>query len=215
MSFFPATKSSKSTKHIYAFLGVGAAVATSIASLQGCSPDEGTTIADAGRTPQDAGSAAQDSGSNVDANVSPVDGGSDAGKLTQSEAYCAAYASHGTCPNQTPSACRESDKCIFGKMSPAAASAFNDCYAAPSCKSQDACMVIAGKAIADPGASKFITDCKARYTSCGGGFDDENCSETPFAWPGIGAAAQACVEKPCGEIGPCMQALADTLEVCP
>lgn len=131
----------------------------------------------------------------------------------QVAAYCAALASHNACSGST-GACSASSKCLMGKMLPTSADAFNQCYRAPSCKTSDKCLVVAGQAAVDPGASSFQSDCVARVSDCAGSFAKDKCSVVVFAFPGGGAAAEACIAKECGEIQGCFKALENSLQSC-
>lgn len=203
-----------SCPRILAQLTFAVFVATGVVSTQGCSSDSVAGSGDAGTSLSDASTSQQDGAIPIDAGQSIPDSGKDSGPTTAAEIYCAAVASHATCAGQTPSTCDESGKCIFGKMLPESAVEYSNCHSAPSCKSQDTCVIAAGKLAGGSAATQFATDCANRLTACPKAFDDENCNEAPFAWPGIGAAAQACLAKPCEEIDACMKSLGATLKNC-
>lgn len=214
---FFSSVSTRARKALCFSTPVGAALALAFLNLQACSSDPAVPQ-DSGTRAQDGSVVVPDSGttSDPDTGTSKADSGSDAAPLSQSEAFCAALASHGTCPDQTARPCKDNDKCLFGKMHPESAAAFNQCYASPSCKSQDTCMVEAGKAKGNAEAPNYVTVCMARSTACENAFDEEYCSDAVFAWPGIAVAASNCLAKvDCEDVKACLNALGEGLEKCP
>ena len=162
---------------------------------------------DAGSTSSnpDGASALPDTGAPDGAQTS--DGG------TGEAAYCAAVASHGTCPGNTPGPCGDSGKCLYGKlMSPAGQAVYNACFSSPSCKSDDKCVTEAGLSVGGAAASAYTTDCLAKQATCG--FQKDSCSPAAFAYAGFGEAAAACILKPCGEVVACFTTAYAPLEVC-
>jgi hypothetical protein len=160
---------------------------------------------------------AADSGP-VDAGVSDaetprVDGGTDAassdgGTTAREKEICDALASRAACPGGAAVACSDSAKCIYGRvMLPAATTAYATCRAAPSCKSDDACVVEAGQAVGGAAATTYTQACATRQGECPGQISGELCGAGLFAYPDAGVGAQDCLAKPCADIRACILAL--------
>lgn len=137
---------------------------------------------------------------------SDAGGGSDASNTAAGEKpYCDALASRSACPNGAVT-CEAPGKCIYGLMSAAAAPIYTQCLAAPSCKNEDTCLREAALSVGGMAATTYESDCQARYSACGKSFPEDACAPDLFAFDG-GAAVQACLTKPCEEIGECMSSL--------
>lgn len=152
----------------------------------------------------------------------PADGGggADGGDATvasgdQEKAYCDAFASHATCNGNSPTACDPQGKCLYGHlMTSAAAASYNACYAAPSCKSDDACIDEAGQAVGGADATTYSNDCVTKLDSCSLSSRSSVCSPALFVYTGVIDALKACLGKDCSELGACLDAAVAPIKAC-
>jgi hypothetical protein len=139
----------------------------------------------------------------------------DGGKADQEAAYCAARASHATCNDGSTLSCDAEGKCLYGNlMTATAASTYNACYSAPSCKSDDTCARNAGLASGGAAATAYESDCVAKMMACSISGKGELCSGTVYAYTGVGEAFAACLSKACNEIDACFDAALAPVKAC-
>jgi hypothetical protein len=178
-------------------------------ALAGCSSTSSTSTT----TPPGDGGGIADSSAATDGG--PTDAG--AANPDQEKAYCDAVASHATCGGGgSTDTCLESSKCLYGRlMTSVAAAAYDACYSAPSCKSDDDCVNEAGKAAAGNDAStSYTNDCLAKTNECSLTSKNELCGAAVFAYTGTGEAFKACLAKTCSEIEACWDTALAPIKSC-
>jgi len=184
-------------------------VALVLGAVAGCSSTSSTSTT----TPPADGGVVGDGGGGTDGSS----GDAAAANPDQEKAYCDAVASHATCGGGGSSdTCTDSAKCLYGRlMTSVAAAAYDACYSAPSCKSDDDCVNEAGKAAAGNDAStSYTNDCLAKTTECSLTSKNELCGAAVFAYTGTGEAFKACLAKTCSEIQACWDAALVPIKSC-
>ncbi len=144
-----------------------------------------------------------------------VDAATDGGFAAQEKLICDARASRVQCTG-TAAECSESTRCLYARIAePAAVASYAACYGAPSCKGDDLCIAQAGEAVGGQPARDYVTACTAKVAECGAAFpDSELCSPAAYAYQGVGAAASACLAKPCAEQKGCFDAALKPIKDC-
>jgi hypothetical protein len=56
----------------------------------------------------------------------------------------------------------------------------------------------------DPRASGLVQRCRMKRNACGGGWRDDYCFSLAALSEARRQAATACLEQPCGHVGPCL-----------
>jgi hypothetical protein len=194
---------------------VYASLLGAVVAVAACTGGGGSTGATSGSSSGGSSSSGSSSGGSSSGGSSGTASQEPAGSPGQEDAYCAAQASHETCNGGTATEpCREDAKCIYGRlMSRSAANAYFECYASPSCKSDDECAGAAGQVVGGPAAETYTTDCAAKVEACPGTGNDF-CSPAIFAYPNVRDAAQACMSKPCDELEACLEAAVQPISDC-
>jgi len=73
-------------------------------------------------------------------------------------------------------------------------------------RSDDWCELEAVEAMKrDPAVRRAVDSCHARRHSCGGGWRDDYCNSLAAIPPHSRAAAEACLQRPCGAIRDCLR----------
>jgi hypothetical protein len=203
------------TTTTFAFaLGFGGASSLAACSDSATSADASTSDAqatDSSTTTSDA-QTATDSSTGTDASTG------DAGGLTGAEKkICDARASHETCPGaSTGQGCDEETKCLYARIAaPAAVDAYATCYASPSCKSDDDCILAAGFAAGGQASNDYAIACEKKWRACGSDSPGlEYCTPVAYAYAGVGPAATACLAKPCADQRACFAAALKPIADC-
>lgn len=84
------------------------------------------------------------------------------------------------------------------------------CFATRACTvSDDKCVADASaKYATDPTVTSFVKGCTDRRAACSNGFADDYCGgDFGLFTDEVRAKIQACLSKPCGEIGACFDAV--------
>jgi hypothetical protein len=188
-------------------------------SLGACSdPATGTDASTSDAQATDSSTTTGDAQSTTDSSTGTDASTGDAGGLTPEEKkICDARASHETCPGvSTGQGCDESTKCLYARIAePAAVDAYATCYASPSCKGDDACIELAGETVGGRAATAYATACVDKANECGADFPSkELCTPAAFAYKGVGAAAAACLAKPCADQKACFDAAVKPIVDC-
>lgn len=210
------------TTALFAFAFSSAACALTFASVLGACSDDPVGATDAS-TPSDAtADAATADTSTSDATVAldaatPPDATADGGLSAVEKRMCDALTSRAQCfdGSNGPETCDDEKKCFARIMVPAAVESYADCRKFPACMGDDRCLEAAGTAVGGQPAQDYTTACLAKVTACGAEFpDDELCSPAAFAYQGIGAAAAACLTKPCADQKTCFDAALAPIVAC-
>lgn len=188
-------------------------------SIAACSdPANGTDASTTDAQATDSSTTTGDAQSTNDASTGTDASPGDAGGLTPAEKkICDARASHETCPGaSTGQGCDESTKCLYGRiMEPAAVDAYATCYASPSCKGDDDCILSAGFAAGGQASNDYAVACEKKSVECGSDFPSkELCTPAAFAYTGVGAALTACLAKPCADQKACFAAAVKPIVDC-
>ncbi len=159
-----------------------------------------TSETDAGR---DAGSLGADPAPTPDADVDARD----AGGRPPEDILCEALATRARCDRGTYP-CDEKPRCYFARNTERdALEVFAQCFGAPSCGGEDACMAKAGAVSGGQAARDYVATCMRKKAECGPGFDDDYCTTIIFAYKGGPVAAAACLAKSCAEQRDCFKSI--------
>ncbi len=145
------------------------------------------------------------------------DAAGDSGALTAGEkAICDARASRAQCSGGAADTCSEETKCLYARITETGvAESYAKCHGFPSCKGDDGCIASAGEAVGGQAARDYTATCLAKGTECGAAFPgDELCSPAAYAYKGVGAAATACLAKPCADQKACFEAALKPIRDC-
>lgn len=129
---------------------------------------------------------------------------------------CDARTSHASCPGATSAPCDEPARCRARLMAPGAPAAFSSCFVSPACGDEATCLAKAGAVVADKSATDYVSACRAKAEVCGDDFPkvDDDCTTAVYAFTGVGPAAAACLERPCGEQKSCFSRALVSLSTC-
>ena len=129
---------------------------------------------------------------------------------------CDARTSHASCPGATSASCDEATRCRARLMAPGAPEAFSSCFVSPACGNETTCLAKAGAVVAGKTATDYVAACLAKANLCGEDFPkvDDDCTTAVYAFTGVGPAAAACLQEPCGELKGCFSKAFATLTMC-
>jgi hypothetical protein len=129
---------------------------------------------------------------------------------------CDARMSHASCPGATSAPCDEAARCRARLMAPGAPEVFSSCFVAPGCGDEATCIAEAGAVVADRAATDYVSACLAKAEVCGDDFPkvDDDCTTAVYAFTGVGPAAAACLQRPCGEQKSCFSRALAPLAAC-
>lgn len=146
-----------------------------------------------------------------DATRASSSSGAPGGVTVAEKKMCDAIASRTSCDGGADT-CGGDSRCIAALMLPAALDAFVACYGAPGCGREDPCATAAGRAVAGAAGDAYKVDCMQKWQTCRAGgvqstFRNDDCDPGVFAGGTTVEAMSACIQKPCGEIDACFDAV--------
>lgn len=198
----------KSVASVVLLVGVFAFFACSDDSEKSPSPaiDGGGSSSSSGTPPASDASSSGTSGTS----------GTSGNTVSQEKVYCDAVTSRKDgCSQGGDGVCEDAGKCLYGRlMKPEATAAYAECYGAPTCKSDDECVAVAGTKAGGSAATDYATACQSKRTACGATFSADFCGSGAFAYSGVGEAAKDCLAKPCADIKTCLTDIYAPLETC-